>query len=131
MKKIIFTLLVAFVALSFMGCPNTYEYDYDTPICYFVGDPTGWAWVAMEYDWDVLKNVIEIEAKAGDTFKITPTEAWAAEWNDANLDPACKDAAFLADPVEEFGKYKTCFKTDGKYKISFDFDAELYSIEAL
>ncbi len=132
MKKIIFGLLVAFVALSFMGCPNTYEYGYDTPICYYVGDSTGWAFEKMEYDWDVSKNVIEDEVAAGNTFKITSSPDWTGtEWNDANLDSACKNAAFLDAPVEEFGKYKTCFKTAGKYKISIDIDAGIYTIEAI
>ena len=118
MKKIIFGLLVAFVALSFMGCPNTYEeYGYDTPVCYYVGDSTGWSFEKMEYDWDSLKNVIEVEVAAGNTFKITSSPDWTGtEWNNANLDKACENADFLDAPVEEYGKYKTCFKSSIKNK---------------
>ena len=43
MKKIIFGLLVAFVALSFMGCPTVYaDRDYDKlPVGDVVGDMNG------------------------------------------------------------------------------------------
>ena len=44
MKKIIFGLLVAFVALSFMGCPTVYdelEYDPSVPVGDVIGDMNG------------------------------------------------------------------------------------------
>lgn len=134
MKKLIFGLLVAFVALSFMGCPTTYEdgkYEYASATAYYVGDSNDWKWEKMEYDFGTGLCVIEVEVKAGATFKITATEGWDMEWNNANLDESCVNAEFLDDPVEEFGKYKTCFADAGKYKISMDVATEKYTIEKL
>ena len=43
MKKIIYTLLVAVLALSFMGCPSVYEerYDYSLGVADIIGDMNG------------------------------------------------------------------------------------------
>ena len=131
MKKIIFGLLVAFVALSFMGCPNTYEeYGYDTPICYYVGDSSGWSWVEMPYDWDTTKNVIEVTVEAGNSFKITPTASWAAEWNHAHLDAACASLSYLT-AKDDMGKQQTQFVEAGTYRICMDVENETYTVEKL
>lgn len=134
MKKIIFGLLIAFVALSFMGCPTTYEdgkYEFATATAYYAGSSNDWTFDKMEYDESTGKCVIEVEVVAGDNFKITATAAWTTEWTNANLDESCVNADFLDDPIEEFGKYKTCFADAGKYKISMDVAAEKYTIEKL
>ena len=131
MKKIIFGLLVAFVALSFMGCPNTYEeYGYDIPVCYYVGDSSGWEWVEMTYDEEASKNVIEVTVEAGNSFKITPEASWAAEWNHANLDESCAELPYLT-AKDDMGKQQTQFVEAGTYKISMDVDAETYTVEKL
>ena len=133
MKKIIFGLLIAFVALSFMGCPTTYEedYEYASATAYYVGDSNDWKHEKMEYDFGTGLCFIEVEVKAGATFKLTATAGWDVEWNNANLDESCANAEFLDDPVEEYGKYKTCFAHAGKYKIRMNVAAEKYTIEKL
>ena len=53
MKKIIFGLLIAFVALSFMGCPTAYkdlEYDPSVPVGDVVGDMNGDGFVLTAMD---------------------------------------------------------------------------------
>ena len=134
MKKIIFGLLIAFVALSFMGCPTTYEedYEYASATAYYVGDSNDWKHEKMEYDFGTGLCFIEVEVNAGATFKITPAPDWnSGEWNNDNLDESCANAEFLDDPVFEMSKYKTCFADAGKYKISMNVATDKYTIEKL
>lgn len=134
MKKLIFGLLVAFVALSFMGCPTTYEdgkYEYASATAYYVGSSTEWAFKQMEYDEATGLNVIEVEVVAGDNFKITPAASWDIQWDNTCLDESCANADFLDDPIPEFEYFKTCFADAGKYKISMNVAEEKYTIEKL
>lgn len=134
MKKNIFGLLVAFVALSFMGCPTVYEdtkLEYAKATAYYAGSSNDWTFDLMEFNEANGKCEIEVEVVEGDNFKLTATDSWSIEWTNANLDESCANADFLDDPIEEYGKYKTCFAEAGKYKISMDVTAEKYTIEKL
>ena len=135
MKKIIFGLLVAFVALSFMGCPTTYEdgkFEYATATAFYIGSSTNWTdWLEMKYDEATGLNVVEVEVKAGDNFKLTSKASWDKQWDNTNLDESCANADFLDDPIPEYGQFKTCFADAGKYKISMNVAAEKFTIEKL
>lgn len=134
MKKIVSILFVALIALAFMGCPTTYDTDYDlaTSKAYLVGTHNEWAFDLMEYDFATGTASLEAEFEAGGRFKITPEPNWDnGEYNDANLDESCLNADFLDDPYDEFGKKVTMFAEAGKYKITFNFTDETYTIEKL
>jgi hypothetical protein len=83
MKKIIYTLLVAVLALSFMGCPSVYEDlapQVDLTGFYLRGDMNGWgtddALVAKE---DGTYSVKFTSSKADNGFKVA-TEDWGTEF---------------------------------------------------
>ena len=140
MKKIISILFVALITLAFMGCPTTYDTNYDlaTSKAYLVGDftegstPTDWKFQLMEYDFATGTSSLEVDVLAGQCFKITPEAGWDnGEYNHANIDESCKNADFLDDPKQEYGKEVTMFAEAGKYKITFNFTEETYTIEKL
>lgn len=127
MKKICLVLLIAVLALSFMGCPTTYEEEYDpAKNVYYVGDSNEWAWDPMTFDG--TNYVISVTVEEDDTFKLTPAQNWAAEWNNANYDEANSSASASITKTEEFGKYKTTFADAGTYTITMNLTTELYTI---
>lgn len=100
MKKIVFGLIVAMLALSFMGCPTTYDetYDYASPSAYIIGNMTdsNWAtWIEAPYNEATGLNVLTRTMAAGDTFKFTPQQNWTTEWGFAALDEATAKADFI------------------------------------
>ena len=102
MKKFIFGLLVAFVALSFMGCPTVYEdtkLEYAKATAYYAGSSNGWTFDLMAFNEANGKCEIEVEVVEGDNFKLTATDSWSIEWTNANLDESCANADFLDDPI--------------------------------
>ena len=101
MKKIIYILLTAVLALSFMGCPTTYddvEYDQYVPtVQYIQGDMAGSA-AAMEvnglvatYTFTYDETMTAWGSSLGTiTFKVAAVEAggqldWPNAWSDATL----------------------------------------------
>ena len=128
MKKIIFTLLVAFVALSFMGCPTTYEeYGYDIPTGYIIG-LNGWDnpgdEIPMVYNDVTAKLEYEFTSDGTTDFQFIPT---AGEWAGQLGYKAIKDKGGLI--VEASGVYgdNICIKDKCKVLISVDVDAgEIY-----
>ena len=81
MKKIIFGLLIAFVALSFMGCPTVYEkdYEYASATAYYAGSSNDWTFDLMAFNEANGKCEIEVEVVEGDNFKLTATDSWSIE----------------------------------------------------
>ena len=86
MKKIIFGLLVAFVALSFMGCPTVHEdaeFKVITPV-YFVGEMNGWELTdAKKINWVLGTGV----ATASIEFTVTEEKDYGYNVCDAGYNP--------------------------------------------
>ena len=88
MKKIIFGLLIAFVALSFMGCPTVHEdaeFKVITPV-YFTGDMNGWNWAltdAQKITWVLGTGV----ATASIEFTVTEEKDYGYNVCDADYNP--------------------------------------------
>lgn len=128
MKKIIFGLLVAFVALSFMGCPTTYEeYGYDIPTGYIIG-LNGWDnpgdEIAMTYNFETAKLEYTFTADGVVDFAFIPTPGtWAGQLGFSHI----KDAGGLK--VEETGAFggNICVRDTCEVLISVDVNAsEIY-----
>ena len=103
MKKIIYTLLVAVLALSFMGCPSVYEdlkFEENVPTpAYIQGDMTDNKAVAMEVDGGVATYTFKYSVKDHNAwggepgtvnFKVSPEKNgdnlnWDLAWSNAKL----------------------------------------------
>ena len=103
MKKIIYTLLVAVLAFSFMGCPSVYEdlkFEEKVPTpAYIQGDMTDNKAVAMEVDGDVATYTFKYSVKDHNAwngepgtvnFKVSPEKDgdglnWPLAWSNAKL----------------------------------------------
>ena len=124
MKKIILGLLVAFVALSFMGCPNTYEeYGYDIPVGYIIG-LNGWDntkdVIAMVYNENTQRLEYTFTADGVKDFAFLPTPGtWAGQLKYGNI----ADKGGLT--VEATGAYggNICVKDKCDVLISVDVNA--------
>ena len=128
MKKIIFGLLVAFVALSFMGCPTTYEeYGYDIPSGYIIG-LKGWNnpgdEIPMVYNEETAKLEYSFTADGVLDFSFIPTPgSWTGQLGFKNI----ADKGDLT--VEETGAFggNICVKDKCDVLIAVDVDAgEIY-----
>ena len=126
MRKIkLFAILASLFVAAFAmtSCVTTYDdKDYDHMNAYYAGSTNDWTFTKMTYDKATDSSSIIIDAVAGTNFKLTGTAAWSIEYDNSYNMTA--DAAFLDEPIEEYGKKKTCFKTAGKYKITMYFDSD-------
>lgn len=149
MKKFLASLVallaIAFAAVSVTSCEMTYDEDYEELIQYWCcwGDNAKWydhadpAKTLMTYDAGSATYSIEVETtKKNQRFEITKGASYSLEYCyfNKNNGTYCQDEAnheiFGKTLDNGYGSLQTALPTPGKYVITFDAAAGLYSVEA-